>query len=188
MHGRRVALCVAYAATGKTQKYSVSKRHTDARHDTCPVLETSRLSTTITHAHAADGGRALCTDRRETPNNVDSRELCDSRAGAAAAELEVRRWPLASTSARSRRSVSIAAHLSTRAARRWCGERRRQSAASAHKADGARVVQMRARALQAGAGIVRGAAWAHLGPAVRLWNGPSPAPPATRCRAPSAAV
>ena len=58
MDGRCVALCVAYAATGKTQKYSVSKRHTDA-HDTCPVLETSRLDDSITHTHAADGARSL---------------------------------------------------------------------------------------------------------------------------------
>ena len=47
-----------YGATGKTQKYSVSKRHTDA-HDTCPVLETSRLDDSITHTHAADGARSL---------------------------------------------------------------------------------------------------------------------------------
>ena len=51
-------------------------------------------------------------------------------------------------------------------------------------AGGARVVQACVRMLQAGAGIMRGAAWAHLERAGRLLTDPSSAPPATRRRAP----
>ena len=94
-------------------------------------------------------------------------------------------WVASGRLGSSRASPRLDRHALIPEARRRRGMSAASGAASEREArtgvDDARVVQACVRVLQAGAGIVRGAAWAHLGRGPAL-DRPSPAPPATRRR------